>query len=38
MAKKTKIQKVDIDYSKSKEEREYDGLREWIDYWRQNPS
>lgn len=37
MAVKTKIKKIPIDREKTKEQREYEGIRVWTDYWRQNP-
>lgn len=37
MAKTTSTFKIELDRSKTKEQREYEGTREWSDYWRQNP-
>lgn len=37
MAKYTRTYKIELDKTKSKEEREYEGVREFADYWRQNP-
>lgn len=37
MAKFTKTYKIELDKTKTKEQREYEGVREWGDYWRQNP-
>ena len=37
MAKLFQTYKIKIDTSKTKEEREYEGVREWADIFRQNP-
>ncbi len=37
MAKALKTYKIELDKTKTKEEREYEGVREWADIFRQNP-
>lgn len=37
MAKRSKTYKIELDKTKTKEQREYEGAREFADYWRQNP-
>ena len=37
MARRTKTYKLEPDKTKTKEEREYEGVRVWSDFYRQNP-